>query len=96
MCVHLLYAITALVATVFYPPTLGFNFVYSHNRRIQYVSKALFGATNDITIAYNDNYPRHFMLCQVHNDRIFFRAFNRQGNVTFWRLRGEGGRGSFL
>ena len=34
-----------------YPPILGFNFVCSHNRRIRYVSKAFYGATNDITIA---------------------------------------------
>ncbi len=65
-------------------PTLGFNFICSHNRRIQYVSRAFYGATNDITITYNDNYPRRLMLCQVHNDRMF-RTFNRQGDVTFWR-----------
>ena len=65
-------------------PTLGFNFICSHNRRIQYVSRAFYGATNDITITYNDNYPRGLMLCQVHTDRIF-RTFNRQGDVTFWR-----------
>jgi hypothetical protein len=30
-----------------------------HNRRIQYMSKAFYVAiTNDITITYNDNYPR--------------------------------------
>jgi hypothetical protein len=63
---------------------LGFNFICSHNRRIQYVSRAFYGATNDITITYNDNYPRRLMLCQVHTDRIF-RTFNRQGDVTFWR-----------
>jgi hypothetical protein len=65
-------------------PTLGFNFICSHNRRIQYVSRAFYGATNDITITYNDNYPRRLMLCQVHTDRIFC-TFNRQGDVTFWR-----------
>jgi hypothetical protein len=65
-------------------PTLGLNFICSHNRRIQYVSRAFYGATNDITITYNDNYPRRLMLCQVHTDRIF-RTFNRQGDVTFWR-----------
>ena len=64
--------------------TLGFNFICSHNRRIQYTSKAFYGATNDITITYNDNYPSQLMLCQVHNDRIF-RTFNRQGDITFWR-----------
>ncbi len=65
-------------------PTLGFNFICSHNRRIQYISKAFYGATNDITITYNDNYPRQLILCQVHNDRIF-RTFNRQGDITYWR-----------
>ena len=49
------------------------------------ISRAFYGATNDITITYNDNYPRRLMLCQqVHNDRIF-RTFNHQGDV-----RGEG------
>ena len=64
-------------------PTVGFNFICSHNRRIQYISRAFYGATSDITIAANDNYPRRLMLCQVHNDRIF-RTFNRQGDVIFW------------
>ena len=27
-------------------PTLGFNFICSHNRRIQYISRAFFGATS--------------------------------------------------
>ena len=55
-----------------YSSTLGFNFISSHNRRIQYISRALYGATNDITITYNDNYPRRLiMLYQVNNDRIF-------------------------
>ena len=66
-------------------PTLGFNFTCLHNRRIQYMSKAFYVAiTNDITITYNDNYPRQLMLCQVHNDRIF-RTLNRQKLRTFWR-----------
>ena len=69
-------------------PTLRFNFICSHNRRIQYLSRTFYWATNDITITYNDNYPRRLMLCQVHNDRIF-KTFNRQGDVTFWR--GGGG-----
>ncbi len=42
-------------------PSLGFNFICSHNRRIHYISKAFYGATNDITITYNDNYPRQLM-----------------------------------
>ena len=30
--------------------TLGFNFICSHNRRIQYISKPFHGATNGITV----------------------------------------------
>ena len=67
-------------------PILGFNFTCLHNRRIQYIPKAFYGAsTNDITITYNDNYPMQLMLCQVHNDRIF-RTFNRQKKLrNLWR-----------
>ncbi len=50
-------------------PTLGFNFICSHNnQRIQYISKAFYGATNDIIITYNDNYPtRQLIVRQVHS-----------------------------
>ena len=65
-------------------PTLGFNFICSHNRRIQHISKPFYGATNDITITYNDNYPRRLMLCQEHTDRVF-RTYNRLGDITYWR-----------
>ena len=67
-------------------PTLRFNFTCLLNRRIQYISKDFYVATtnDDITITYNNNYPRLLMLCQVHNDRIF-RTFNRQKLRTFWR-----------
>ena len=64
-------------------PTLGcFNFICFHNRRNQYILKAFYGATNDITITCNDNYPRQLMLCQVHNDRIF-RNFKRQIKICY-------------
>ena len=36
-------------------PTVAFNFVCAHTRRIHHVSNPFYGATNDITISYNDN-----------------------------------------
>ena len=65
-------------------PTLGFNFICSHNRRIQHICKPFYGATNDITVTYNDNYPRRLMLCEEHTDRVF-RTYNRLGDITYWR-----------
>ena len=65
-------------------PTLAFNFICSHSRRIHYISNAFHGATNDITITYNDNYPRKLMQCQVHQDRVF-RTFTRTGEIIYWR-----------
>jgi hypothetical protein len=62
-------------------PTLEFNFICSHSRRIQYISNAFHGATNDITITYNYNYPRKLMQCQVHQDRIFRLARLSIGEV---------------
>ena len=60
------------------------NFIRLHSRRIHYISNAFHGATNDITITYNDNYPRKLMLCQVHQDRVF-RTFTRTSEVIYWR-----------
>jgi hypothetical protein len=67
-------------------PTLGFNFICSHNRRIQHISKPFYGATNDITVTYNDNYPHRLMLCQEHKDRVYFywwcqSVFKNSGGV---------------
>ena len=65
-------------------PTLGFNFICSHNRRIQHIiSKPFHGATNDVTVNYYDNYPRSLMLCQEHTERVF-RTFNRSGEVRIF------------
>jgi hypothetical protein len=67
-------------------PTLGFNFICSHNRRIQHISKPFYGATNDITVTYNDYYPHRLMLCQEHKDRVYFywwcqSVFKNSGGV---------------
>ena len=52
-------------------PTVAFNFVCAHTRRIHHISTPFYGATNDITISYNDNYPRKLTLCQEHQQRVF-------------------------
>ena len=65
-------------------PTLAFQLVCSHSRMIHHVSKPFYGATNDITITYNDTYPREVMMGQRHNDRTF-TTYNREGGVTYWR-----------
>ena len=64
-------------------PTVAFNFVCAHTRRIHHISNPFYGATNDITISYNDNYPRKLMLCQEHQHRVF-KTYNRNGDVTYW------------
>ena len=65
-------------------PTVAFQLVCAHNRRIHHVSKPFYGATNDITITYNDTYPREVMMGQRHNDRTF-TTYNREGGLTYWR-----------
>ena len=42
-------------------PTLVFQVVVDHDRRIQYVSNYFYGANNDITICYNDLYTRQVL-----------------------------------
>ena len=42
------------------------------------------GSQTNITITYNDNYPRKLMQCQVYQDRVF-RTFTRTGEVIDWR-----------
>ena len=37
---------------------------------IMYLVRPFYGATNDITITYNDSYPRDVMLGNVHAQRI--------------------------
>ena len=77
-------------------PILRFYFVCSQNRGIQYISRAFYGAINDITIiTYNDNYPTRLILCQVHIHRSDFSDF--QSSRRCYIL--EGGRvgvGMFL
>ena len=58
--------------------------VFSHTRRIHHVSRPFNGATNDISITYNDSYPRDVMLCNVHQDRVF-RTYDREGVMLLWR-----------
>ena len=42
-------------------PTLAFQVVVDHSRRIHHVSRYFFGACNDQQITNNDTYPREFM-----------------------------------
>ena len=56
-------------------PTIGFQMVCVHTRKINHISRPFYGrtdgATNDITIIFNDTYPREVMFGLRHNDRIF-------------------------
>jgi len=65
-------------------PSVAFQIVCSHTRRIHHVSNPFYGATNDITITYNDTYPRDIMLSKIHQDRKF-TTYNREGGLTYWR-----------
>ena len=65
-------------------PTVAFQLVCGHNRKIHHVSKPFYGATNDITITYNDTYPREVMMGLRHHDRTF-TTYNREGGITYWR-----------
>ena len=58
--------------------------VCAHTRRIHHVSRPFYGATNDITINYNDTYPREVMLGSVHQDRVF-RTYDREGGFMLWK-----------
>ena len=60
--------------------------VCAHTRRIHHVSRPFYsgGATYDITITYNDSYPREVMLGNVHQDRLF-RTYDREGILLLWR-----------
>jgi len=62
-------------------PSVAFQCVVEHTRRIQHISKPFYGATNDITITYQDTYPMKLLSKQVHADRVF-QTFNREGDVT--------------
>ena len=43
-------------------PTVAFQLVCSHTRKIHHISQPFYGATNDITITYNETYPRDIMM----------------------------------
>jgi hypothetical protein len=64
-------------------PSVAFQMVCDHTRRIHHVSRPFYGATNDITITYNDSYPRDVMLGNVHADRVF-STYDREGGLTYW------------
>ena len=65
-------------------PTVAFQAVVEHTKRIQHISKPFYGATNDITITYQDTYPMKLLSKQVHADRVF-QTYNRTGDVTYWK-----------
>ena len=58
--------------------------VCAHTRRIHHVSRPFYGATSDISITYNDPYPRDVMNGNVHQDRVF-RTYDREGIILLWR-----------
>ena len=57
-------------------PTVAFQAVVEHTRRIQHISKPFYGAINDTSITYQDTYPMRLLGRDVHADRIFM-TYNR-------------------
>ena len=43
-------------------PSVAFQMVCAHTRRIHHVSRPFYGATNDISITYNDSYPMYIKI----------------------------------
>jgi hypothetical protein len=65
-------------------PSVAFQMVCAHTRRIHHVSRPFYGATtNDITITYNDTYPREVMLGNVHQDCFFEHMIGREFLLCF-------------
>jgi hypothetical protein len=65
-------------------PTLAFQTVCDHSRRIHHLSAPFFGATNDISITYQDTYPVALVNKEVHAE-VHFQTYNREGQVTYWQ-----------
>jgi hypothetical protein len=65
-------------------PTVAFQAVVEHTKRIQHISKPFYGATNDITITYQYTYPMELLSKRIHADRVF-QTYNREGQITYWR-----------
>jgi hypothetical protein len=65
-------------------PTVAFQVVAEHSKRIHHISKPFYGATNDITITYQDSYPRKLLSREIYGD-IVFQTYTRTGEVTYWR-----------
>ena len=59
----------------YYCPSVAFQMVCDYTRRIHHVSRPFYRATNDITITYNDSYPR---------DVRIFSTYDREGGLTYW------------
>ena len=60
-------------------PTVAFNCVVDHFRFIQYVSDAYFGATNDIQICQDDEYPVN--LCSGDYEHIEYDLYRANGQL---------------
>ena len=65
-------------------PSVAFQAVVDHTRRIHHISKPFYGATNDISITYQDTYPMKLLGKTIHAERVF-QTYNREGQVTYWR-----------
>ena len=64
-------------------PSVAFQMVCADTRRIHHVSRPFYGATNDITITYNDSYPRKIMLIKI----VFFEHMIGRGFLCYGRER---------
>jgi hypothetical protein len=77
-------ALRHVCTTRYHCPSVAFQMVCAHTRRIHHVSQPFYGATYDISITYNDSYPRDVMNGSVHTDRVFC-TYDREGVILQWR-----------
>jgi hypothetical protein len=65
-------------------PTLAFQCVVSHSRKIHHCSRAFFGRLNDKQITVLDSYPNEIWYGTAHPQETF-TLFNEEGEVTLWQ-----------
>ena len=63
---------------------MAFQVVAEHSKRIHHISKPFYGATNDITITYQDSYPMMLLSRQIYGD-IVYQTYTRTGDITYWK-----------
>ena len=66
-------------------PTLSFQVVVDHSRRIHHVSRYFFGTFNDIQVTYADTYPNDVLSGTAYSD-IIFELKNALGATSRWQV----------